>query len=124
MCSTHCCSRTLGMRIKSDKCSRCKKNLRAPSARYCHSCKAEYMRAWRPAHPMSEESKKRHAAHSYLFTYIKRGRMVKGTCHQCQSPDVHPYHQDPDKPLEVIWYCLKHPVIHLPLPLHDSQRTI
>lgn len=96
------------MRIKSDKCSRCKINLRASKCRYCLWCKAQYMKEWRKVNIPTETQRLRNNARSYLRVYVKRGKIPKGSCEVCNSPLTIAYFLDYSKPLEVIWRCKEH----------------
>lgn len=76
--------------------------------RYCWACHAEFMREWRKTHRLSGEALKRAYARSYLKTYVSRGKIKRGVCAVCGSPDVEGHHADYDRPLDVTWLCTRH----------------
>lgn len=67
-----------------------------------------YMRAWRKAHPPSEEERRRDRARSYAGTYMRRGLLTKQPCRVCGDPNSQMHHPDYNDPLRVEWLCKKH----------------
>lgn len=80
----------------------------AKSHRYCLKCHAAYMRAWRKTHKLTPEQRRKMNCRSYTHTYVKRGKIVKQTCFDCQSPDVQAHHPDYKNPRLVVWLCKPH----------------
>jgi hypothetical protein len=64
------------------------------------------MRHWRVTHRLAGLARKKMNARSYLHTYMKRGKIIKGPCEECGSTvNVHGHHEDYDQPLFVKWLC-------------------
>jgi hypothetical protein len=89
--------------MESDKC-KCG-NKRAPSARYCLTCKAAYMREWRKSHPLTKEAKKKSSCRSLSRYYLKVGRLTQKDCEKCGAEEVERHHDDYDDPLNVRFMC-------------------
>jgi hypothetical protein len=89
-------------------CSKCKINKRRIGGRYCLECHAEYSRQNRSKWPLTAEQRKRNNARSYLHVYVKRGKIKKLPCEECQNSKSEGHHPDYSKPLQVIWLCKKH----------------
>lgn len=83
--------------------------------RTCYACHARYMRIWRITHRLTHEARKRANARTITRVYLKRGKLKKGTCEICDSPNVQPHHEDYSQPLLVRWFCRLH---HL--AMHDK----
>lgn len=102
-------------------CSKCEgplESTRVFKQRYCRACHAEYMRNNRPKHSqLSEPSRKKANARSYLHVYVKRGKVQKGICEICGSERAEAHHEDYTRPLEVHWLCRDH---HL--ELHNAKK--
>lgn len=96
------------MRVKSDKCSKCRTALRHTNGRYCRLCKNAYMRSYRSTHPISESDRIKGIARSYLHTYVKRGKVEKKPCRICGSLEVQAHHPNYAQPLLVDWLCIEH----------------
>lgn len=47
-------------------------------------------------------------ANQKLTDHIRRGKITRGDCSVCHTPNAEGHHPDYSKPLEVIWYCKKH----------------
>lgn len=93
------------------KCAR--RNDRAPQ-RYCRSCHAEYMRAWRSQHPLTPEQRVKDIARSKAGVYKRRGKLKPKPCAVCRSPRVEMHHADYARPLAVTWLCREcHLDLHL-----------
>ena len=76
--------------------------------RYCRSCKNLHTKLNRKKNSeLTELQKLKANARSYLYVYIKRGKIIKNNCIVCNNSKVVPYHHDYSKPLEVVWYCRK-----------------
>ena len=76
--------------------------------RYCRTCKNLHTKLTRKRHSeLTELQKMKANARSYLHVYLKRGKIIKGNCVICDSPDVEAHHHDYAKPLDVIWFCRK-----------------
>lgn len=71
------------------------------------------MTAWRAAHPLEGEARRRANARAYLHVYIKRGKVKRGPCEVagCKAR-AEAHHDDYDKPLEVRWLCTEHHRAH------------
>ncbi len=94
-----------GKRKTTCKCG----NIPRKGQRYCNSCHAAYQRKNRKKHSELTDEQRKHAnARSYLNTYIRRGKIIRGKCVICCKKKVEAHHEDYDNPLEVIWYCRKH----------------
>lgn len=50
----------------------------------------------------------RYKARYTLRNAIRLGKVEKGCCEVCGSPDVEAHHDDYTKPLEVRWFCSLH----------------
>src|SRR5579863_7239885 len=87
--------------------------------RTCLTCHAAYMRKWRKTHKLSPEARVRDNCRSYLNVYLKRGKIVRGSCETCGAPGVEAHHADYLKPLEVKWFCRQH---HVELT-HENLRS-
>jgi len=96
--------------VKSTFCSRCTKR-RRKDQRYCDECHAAYMREYRPKHSeLSEEQRQKSNARSHVYQALKADKITKEPCCVCGEESVQAYHEDYNKPLEVIWLCRKHRV--------------
>jgi len=47
-------------------------------------------------------------ARAYVHVYLKRGKIKRGPCEICGSPDTQPHHDDYSRPLAVRWFCKRH----------------
>lgn len=70
--------------------------------------KAKQMRGSAARHP------DRHSARRAVRTAIESGRLTRGVCEVCASPNAHAHHDDYGKPLDVRWFCRMH---------HDEHHT-
>lgn len=68
---------------------------------------AAYMRKWRRSHPMTDEQRKKGSCRSYARQYLKRGKLAQEGCAVCGGV-AQMHHPDYDRPLFVVWLCLKH----------------
>jgi hypothetical protein len=97
---------------RKEECSKCgkpKEQNRIFQHGYCLSCFNTRQREIRTRHSdLPEDQRKRANARSYLHVYIRRGKIVKGTCEVCQSVKVEAHHEDYTKPLQVRWLCRTH----------------
>lgn len=50
-------------------------------------------------------------AHNKVKYALKTGKLIKGVCEVCGTPEVHAHHDDYAKPLDVRWLCVKHHAI-------------
>lgn len=82
---------------------------RNPSQRYCLSCHAAAMRAWRKANPLTRAQRTKMNARSYANVYQRRGHLVPKPCEVfgCERK-AQKHHRDYRKPLEVRWLCRVH----------------
>lgn len=56
-----------------------------------------------------DENREKTRAHSKVKRAVKSGVIVKGPCSVCGSiENIHGHHEDYNKPLDVIWLCMKH----------------
>lgn len=93
-------------------CSKCRRAHSAPG-RYCNPCRAAYNREWRKTNPMTAEQKRRDTCRSYAGVYLRRGKLSKKPCEICGNEESEMHHEDYDKPLDVIWLCVRcHSAIH------------
>jgi hypothetical protein len=51
-----------------------------------------------------DELKKKRARRR-LHHAIEKGRILRGPCESCGTPDAEGHHDDYDKPLDVRWLC-------------------
>ncbi len=90
-------------------CSRCGKQLedhRKGKQTFCLECHAKYMRENRPRHlELTQEQRDKANARSYANSYLRRGKIKKDNCRDCESEKSQMHHEDYSKPLEVIWLC-------------------
>jgi hypothetical protein len=86
------------------QCSRCD-NFRTSYDRYCRECRREYSRQWRKNHPLTPEQRKRDSARSYTKELVKRGKIAKEPCQNCDSLISEAHHPDYNNPWNVIWLC-------------------
>lgn len=97
-------------------CSKCNEPLeknRINKKRYCKKCSNAWMKSNRKKHSeLTDIQKKKANARSYVNQYIKRGKINKLPCSICGDLNVQAHHEDYSKPLEIIWYCVKHHVEH------------
>jgi len=63
------------------------------------------MRKIRARVPLTTEQRRKMNCRSYAHVYLKRGKIVKGPCEQCGSPDSEMHHPDYSKPLQIVWLC-------------------
>ncbi len=89
--------------------------------RYCRECHNAYMRRWRATRgghaALTAEERIRGNARSYLNTYVRRGKVRRGTsCQECGAGGVRiegHHHNGYDNPLDVQWLCrLCHRAVH------------
>lgn len=79
---------------------------RLSSQHNCSACHAEYMRTWRPEHPLNEEQKRKDIARSKVNVYVKRGKLQKTPCPCCGSAEVKARILDYADPLRSVeWLC-------------------
>ncbi len=72
----------------------------------CLKCHAAYMREHRPKHSDLTPLQRRKAnARAYANVYLKRGKITKEDCVDCDSEASEMHHENYDKPLEVLWLC-------------------
>lgn len=74
---------------------------------YCSACTSARNREYRAKHPIQGEARLKANARSYLHTYIRRGKIIKGPCADCGSENAEAHHSDYSKPLDVVWLCRK-----------------
>ncbi len=96
-----------------------------------------YERKWRKANPEAVRSYKRNAyagnqehykkkakawkeanrekvrAHDAVYYAIKTGKLTRGKCEECGSPNTHAHHDDYTRKLDVRWLCaVCHAAVH------------
>ena len=52
-----------------------------------------------------EADRRRHRAHNKVRAAILKGELLVQPCIRCNNPKSLAYHEDYDKPLEVMWLC-------------------
>jgi hypothetical protein len=65
------------------------------------------MRRYRADNPLVGEARKRSNARAFAHVYVKRGKLKKKPCEFCGDPVVEIHIPDYDKPLEIVWLCVK-----------------
>ena len=90
-----------------NKCIKCGVSDRMENQRWCKSCHAEYMRAWRRTHRLNDEQRTKDNCRSYAGVYKRRGKLLAEDCKVCGDP-AEMHHADYSKPLDVDWLCKKH----------------
>jgi hypothetical protein len=55
-----------------------------------------------------EKYKNRHAARHIVGNALRDGKIFKQPCFVCGDPKTEGHHPDYDRPLEVVWLCMKH----------------
>lgn len=102
--------------MRKTNCSKCSEPLeldRIGKKRYCRKCQAENMRRNRKKHSeLTPEQRKKANCRSATHTYLKRGKIIKGTCEVCNTDNVESHHDDYSKPKTVRWFCRKHHLLH------------
>jgi hypothetical protein len=90
----------------SIRCSNCGK-AREGFGRYCRTCHAAYMRAWRRRRPsgLPVEDSQKLTARATAGTYYFRHSYLKRPCERCGAPKTEMHHPDYSKPLEVVFLC-------------------
>lgn len=76
----------------------------------CWECRNAYARTYRQKYlyvPGADQQIK-NIARSQAAVAVKRGLIVRQPCVICGSPEAQMHHNDYSKPLEVVWFCLKH----------------
>ena len=87
-----------------NKCKECAKN----------DCRRKNFSAERKvrANKYNKDWKKRNprklVAESAAYTAIKSGKLVRKPCAVCGKQEVHAHHENYEKPLDVVWYCVDH----------------
>ncbi len=76
--------------------------------RVCYRCLSGYRALWKKVYSSPEQYRRRNRAQHLAETALLSGALSKGVCAVCGNPQVHMYHEDYDKPLEVRWLCGKH----------------
>lgn len=72
---------------------------------YCRSCHAAYMRNWRLDRPLTVEQRLRDNCRSYAAVYLRRGKIERKPCEECQAEPAQMHHSDYCKPLRIRWLC-------------------
>lgn len=54
------------------------------------------------------EYRKRRLARIKCYHAVESGKIKKDSCIVCGSMDVYAHHEDYNKPLDIIWLCMKH----------------
>lgn len=76
---------------------------RANMASISNEKKNEYQRRYREKH------KNKYRAHQIVSRAIKSGKITKESCCECGSIiNVHAHHDDYDRPMDIIWLCVRH----------------
>ena len=104
-------------------CSKCNNPIelnRQNKYRYCKNCHNSWMKDNRTKHSQLNDLQKLKAnCRSYLNVYIKRGKITKLPCEQCNNPSSEAHHEDYNKPLIVKWLCRS---CHIKLHYQLSER--
>lgn len=61
-----------------------------------------YTKKWR------EQNPEKYRAHVALNNAVRDGKVQRGVCVRCGSPEVHAHHEDYSRPLDVVWLCPAH----------------
>lgn len=95
-------------------CSKCFEENDRPEYSYCRSCQNAYMRAHRVRHSdLPDEQRLKANCRAYANVYQRRGKLVPEPCCICGTMEnLEKHHADYAKPLEVIWYCRHHHIMH------------
>jgi hypothetical protein len=102
-------------------CSFCKTQPRARGKKYCKECANAYLKGWRDSHGgswacLTEEQKRKATARRYINTQLGRGKIVRGPCVKCGSPNTEFHHLDYlDRTRNVIDLCR---------PCHEQEERI
>jgi hypothetical protein len=76
---------------------------------WCRACKRQYVKGHRPRHvELAPHARAKAAARSYLYTYIRRGKVKRRRCIYCRRSDTTPLQPDVSRPLDVAWLCPTH----------------
>lgn len=79
---------------------------------WCKPCAAAYQRERNKYHEPAERSeaqKIRHRVRALTRSYIKAGKLIKGSCEVCGTNEtIEAHHDDYAKPMDIRWLCRKH----------------
>jgi len=103
-------------------CSCCQDKPPRKGGRYCTKCHNAKMREWRKTHPIEGLARKKQNCRAYTHQLIKRGKLTKGPCEVCGSPEVESHHDDYDQPRNVRWFCkAHHRALHKAAPAQNPR---
>lgn len=98
-----------GRGVRSNLCSKCKKEKELETKRYCRQCHNTYMTKWRKTHPLTPEQRFKLNVRSKTKMRIRRGLLIKQPCEVCHITEkVEAHHKDYNKPYDITWLCFKH----------------
>ena len=79
---------------------------RRRGGRWCLAHHAAYQRLHRPKHrDLPPLARRKANARAYLKVYLRRGRLKRLPCQECQGVPAQGHHPNYDRPLEVVWLC-------------------
>ncbi len=53
----------------------------------------------------AERNPQKRWAHTTLNNAVRRGKLKRGDCRDCGTPNAHAHHHDYSKPFDVVWMC-------------------
>lgn len=90
--------------LRTKCCRECRRE--SNKARYATPERKAKMAAYREAY--RQANRDRHRAWNAVEKAIRKGKLNRGVCEVCRSPEVEAHHDDYSKPLVVRWLCDQH----------------